>query len=351
MALKQEKLTQPGYENVVYGEDAESGLRAIVSVHNTNLGPACGGIRLLPYPTRDEALYDVLRLSKGMSYKSSLAGIHFGGGKSVIIADPAKKTPALLHAFGRFVDSFGGGYICAKDMNITSDDLKEVRKVTQHVLGIDGIPGSSGDPSPVTAHGMFRSLEATVEAVTGSKSLKGIKLAVQGIGYVGWTYAKMAHDAGAELIVTDTNGDAVKRATKELGAKAVGLEEIYDVDADVFAPCARGAILNRTTIPRLKVKAVCGAANNQLAEPQDGYRLVERGILYAPDYAVNSGGIINVYYEKVPGGYDHHKAIKHADGIYDTMKEIFQRAKKQGEPPFVVADQLAEERMAKAKAK
>ena len=351
MALKQEKLTQPGYENVVYAEDADAGLRAIVAVHNTNLGPACGGIRLLPYPTRDEALEDVLRLSRGMSYKSSLAGIQFGGGKSVIIADPAKKTPALMQAFGRFVDTFGGGYICAKDMNITSDDLKEVAKVTKHVLGIDGVPGSSGDPSPVTAHGMFRALEATVESMTGSRSLKGIRVAFQGIGYVGYTYAKLARQAGATLLVTDTNPEAVQRATKELGAEAVALDAIYDVDADVFAPCARGAILNRDTIPRLKMKAICGAANNQLAEPQDGYRLYERGILYAPDYAVNSGGIINVFYERVPGGYDHAKAIRHADGIFDTMKEIFARSKKQGEPPFVVADQLAEERMANAKKK
>ncbi len=346
MALKQEKLNATGYENVVYGEDSETGLRSIIAVHNTSLGPACGGIRLLPYPSRDEALYDVLRLSKGMSYKSSLAGIHFGGGKSVILHDPAMKSPALLQAFGRFVDSFGGSYICAKDMNITSDDLKAARSTTKYVLGIDGVPGSSGDPSPVTARGMFRSLEATVESLTGSKSLKGIRLAVQGIGYVGYSYAKMAQEAGAKVFVTDTNGETVSRAVEELGATAVGLEEIYDVDADVFAPCARGAILNRTTIPRLKVKAVCGAANNQLAEPQDGYRLVERGILYAPDYAVNSGGIINVFYETVAGGYNQANALKHADGIYDTMKEIFQRAKKQNEAPFVVADQLAEERIA-----
>ena len=266
MALTLEEIRVPDYEKVVFCEDPTVGLSGIVAVHNTNLGPACGGIRMLPYASKEEALNDVLRLARGMSYKSALAGIDFGGGKSVIILDPAKKTPALFHAFGDVLEKLGGKYIAAKDMNIESADLAEVKTRTRWVLGIEGEPGSSGDPSPVTSRGVFRSLEAAVEDFSGSRKLSGVKIAIQGIGHVGFGLAELAHQGGAELWVTDVNPTALSRAREELNAHVVGMDEIYDVACDVFSPNARGAVLNDKTIPRLKCKAVVGAANNQLLE-------------------------------------------------------------------------------------
>ncbi|MCB0417478.1 MAG: amino acid dehydrogenase [Bdellovibrionales bacterium] len=343
MTLNIEEIKIDGYERVVHAQVPEVGLSAIVAIHNTNLGPACGGIRLLPYQSKDEALRDVLRLSKGMSYKSALAGISFGGGKSVIIQDPSKKDPALFQAFGEFVASFGGKYIAAKDMNTTSEDLIEVKKKTLHVLGIDGMEKSSGDPSPVTARGVYRALEATVEFLNGTRSLSGVRVAIQGLGHVGYSLAERVHEGGGEIWVTDVDPRRVQKAEAELGAHPVARDAIYDVECDIFSPCAIGAILNADTVERLRCRAVVGAANNQLATPQDGLRLHERGIVYAPDYAVNSGGIINVYQEFE--GYDSAKALDKADHIYDTVAEILRRAKDQGIAPFVVADQLAEERL------
>ncbi len=344
MQWKHETLDHPGYEKVVYGEERESGLKAIIAVHSTALGPSCGGIRMLPYASRNEALEDVLRLSKGMSYKSSLAGIGFGGGKSVIIGDPAKKQPGLFKAMGAFIDTLGGKYIGAKDMNVSTADLLEARESTRYVLGMEGVPGSSGDPSPVTATGVFRALQATLEETHGTKSLKGIKVAIQGIGYVGYRLAERIKKEGGELIVTDTNEQTLNLARRELGAKVVSLDAIYDADCDVFAPCARGAILNPETIPRLKCKAIVGCANNQLKDESCGYDLLKRKILYAPDYAVNAGGIINIFYE-LSGTYDEDGAHAKADEIYETMKAIYRRAKAEGTPPFLIADKLAEERI------
>lgn len=328
---------------MVYAEDSRAGLKAIIAIHNTALGPSCGGIRLLPYGSRDEAMTDVLRLSRGMSYKSALAGINFGGGKSVIIADPAKKSKELFHAFAEFVNSFGGKYIAAKDMNIDSNDLRQVSEKSKHVLGIEGVPGSSGDPSPVTARGIFRALEATVESFSGARNLNGVNVAIEGIGHVGYAVAQAIHKAGGKLWVCDINQASVRRAQDELGATAVPLDAIYNVACDVFSPSARGATLNATTIPRLRCKAIVGCANNQLATEKDGFQLHERGIIYAPDYVVNAGGIINIFVEY--GGYDSTKAMKMADGIYSTVKEILERARTQKTAPFVVADKLAEERL------
>ena len=343
MALTLEELKAPGYEQVVYATDPTVGLQAIVAIHNTNRGPSCGGTRMLPYASKAEATKDVLNLSKGMSYKSALAGIGFGGGKSVIILDPQKKTDALFHAFGEFVDTFQGRYIAAKDMNVSSKDLMTIKTRTKHVLGIEGEKGSSGDPSPVTARGNFRALEATVEHLTGSRDLLGIKVAIQGIGYVGFDYAEKIVDAGGQIWVHDINEAAMRKAQQQLGAHIVSEDGIYDLDVDVFSPCARGGILNSQTIERLKCKAIAGCANNQLATSQDGFRLHERGILYAPDYAINSGGIINIFVEL--DGYDQNRALKMADDIYDTAKEIFRRAKEAKTAPFVIADKLAEERL------
>lgn len=343
MAIQLKEIKQDGFEKVLWATESSVGLSAIIAIHNTNLGPACGGIRMLPYASESDALYDVLRLSKGMSYKSALAGINFGGGKSVIICDPKAKTKDLFHAFGDFVETFQGRYIAAKDMNIDSPDLAIIKEKTRHVLGVVGEKGSSGDPSPVTALGVFRALEATMEFLHGSKKIDGLRVAVQGIGHVGYTLAELIKKGGGEIWVTDTDKRVVEKAVKELGATAVGLDEIYDLDVDVFAPCARGAVLNSQTIPRLKVKAVVGAANNQLETPQDGIRIHERGILYAPDYAVNSGGIINIFVEY--HGYDSNKALKKTDEIYLTMREVFERSKATNKPSFQVADALAEERL------
>lgn len=343
MALQIEEIKTPGYKKVLLGLDTSVGLESYIAIHNTHRGPACGGIRLLPYATRQEALHDVLRLSKGMSYKSALAELGFGGGKSVIIASPEAKTRDLFHAFGKFVDSLQGEYIAAKDMNVSTQDLMWAKEKTEHVLGIEGVPGSSGDPSPVTARGIVRGLEATAEELLGRRSLSGLKVSIQGIGHVGYSVAEQVVEAGGQIWVTDINPASVEKAVKELGATAVSGDAIYDVECDIFSPCARGAILNGRTIPRLRTKAVVGAANNQLETETDGMRLFERGILYAPDYLVNAGGIINIYAEM--GGYTEAKAFAKADRVYDTLREVYRRAKAQRTAPFVVADQLAEERL------
>ncbi len=348
MAIHTEIIEVPGYEKVVFGEDVKSGMQSIIAIHSTTLGPACGGIRMLPYAKREEALEDVLRLAKGMSYKSALAGIGFGGGKSVLIGDPTKKTTELFLSFGQFVDSFGGQYLAAKDMNITGRDLFDVKRATRFVLGIDGAPGSSGDPSPVTARGIFRAMEATMDELTGSRSLNGSRIALQGIGHVGFAVAEAVKKAGGKIWVCDVSPETLERAKKELGATVVGLDEIYDVPCEIFSPSARGAILNKKNLPRLKCKAVVGCANNQLETPEDGYWLAKQGILYAPDFAVNSGGIINIFIEYE--GYNADKALKKADAIYDTVKEIYRRSKTENLPPFLIADRLAEERIYENKA-
>jgi leucine dehydrogenase len=341
--FRYEEIKVNEYERVVYAECESAGLRSIIAIHNTNRGPSCGGIRLLPYASKDEALNDVLRLAKGMSYKSALAGIGFGGGKSVIIGDPEKKTPELFHAFGEFVARFEGRYIAAKDMNTDASDLLEIKKITPHVLGIEGVPGSSGDPSPVTARGILRALEATVEELNGTKDLKGVTVAIQGIGHVGYSIAEFVTKAGGQVYVTDIDQLALKRSQKEFNAQVVALDKIFDVKCDVFAPCARGAILNPETIARLNCKAIVGCANNQLSQESDGHLLHKKGILYAPDFAINSGGIINIFVEFE--GYNRDKALAKADAIYPTLKEIYRRAKTDGVPPFVLAEKLAEERL------
>jgi leucine dehydrogenase len=339
---RRDELNFSGFEKVVYCEVPSAKLASIIAIHSTNLGAACGGIRMLPYASKQEALNDVLRLARGMSYKSALANIGFGGGKAVILSDPKRKSPELFHAFGEFVESFQGQYIAAKDMNIDAPDLKLVKERTEHVLGIEGLPTSGGDPSPITARGLLRALHATSEAL-GAKSLSGIRVAIQGIGHVGYAFAEKIKEEGGSLWVTDIDPRLVETAKKELGAIEAPGDKIYDVECDVFSPCALGAILNPSTIQRLKCRAVVGSANNQLESESDGFRLHERGILYAPDYAVNSGGIINIFVEYE--GYDIERALAKADGIYDTIKEIFRRAELQKTAPHLVASELAEERL------
>ena len=338
-----------GHERVLFGHDLKSGLKAIIAIHNTNRGPALGGCRMWPYASEAEALKDVLRLSKGMTYKSALANLPLGGGKAVILGDPRQhKTPELLRAMGRFIESANGHYITAEDSGTSVPDLKIMTEETSYVAGVMEKPCAdghlrSGDPSPSTAYGVYRGLMSAVEFRLGRTDLSGLKVAIQGVGNVGFRLARHLHEAGAELWVTDIYDDMVQRCVTELGAKAVSSDEIYGLDVDVFAPCAMGGILNSQTVDQLKAKVVAGAANNQLESPLHGNQLRERGILYAPDYAINSGGIIDVCYERM-GNFDPKAVNDHIESIHSTLMEIFTRADSEEQPTHVIADQVARER-------
>lgn len=335
------------HEQVVFCSDDKSGLKAIIAIHNSNLGPALGGCRMWPYASEEEAVRDVLRLSRGMTYKSALANLKLGGGKSVVIGNPrTQKTPQLLEALARAVERVNGRYIAAEDSGTSVADIKYMAQFTKHVAGIVDKPTDtgmrSGDPSPATAYGTFVGIKAAVKQKLGRNHLDGLKVAVQGIGNVGFDLAKQLHEAGARLWVADIHQEQLERARAELGATVVAADQIYGLDVDVFAPCALGAILNDQTIPQLKAKIVAGASNNQLAEARHGVALMELGILYAPDYVINAGGIIDVYHERI--GFDRAALIKHIDGIYDNLLEIFERAAKEERPTGEVADVIAEER-------
>jgi leucine dehydrogenase len=337
------------HEQVAFFCDESAGLKAIIAIHNTNRGPSLGGCRMWPYASEDEAIRDVLRLSRGMTYKCAVSNLDIGGGKSVIIGNPrTDKSEALLRAMGRSIDRLGGRYIAAEDSGTSVPDMKIMREETPFVAGIldkktrDG-GMRSGDPSPATAYGTFIGIRAAAKHKLQRDDLSGLRVAIQGVGNVGFRLAKLLQEAGAQLWVTDIYEDQVKRSVDELGATAVGSEEIYGLDVDVFAPCALGAVLNDKTIPQLHARIIAGAANNQLSEHRHGTELMERGILYAPDYVINAGGIIDVSYER-GGTYDRDTTIKHIEGIYDTLMEIFERAKEDGLPTNLVADQVAEER-------
>ncbi|ACY16799.1 Glu/Leu/Phe/Val family dehydrogenase [Haliangium ochraceum] len=339
------------HEEVAFCCDAESGLKAIIAIHNTNRGPALGGCRMYAYASDDDALTDVLRLSRGMTYKSALANLTLGGGKSVIIGNPrTHKSEALLRAMGRFVDSLGGRYITAEDSGTGVDDMKTIAHETAHVTGIkdkDTPEGKrSGDPSPATAYGVFMGIRAAVKYRMGSDDLRGIKVAIQGVGNVGFHLSKFLREAGAELWVSDIFEEHVQRAVDTFDAVKVSPDDILGLDVDVFAPCAMGAIINDRALSQLKVKIVAGAANNQLAESRHGVALMQRGILYAPDYVINAGGVIDVSYERT--GEPRDQMLRHVEGIYDTLMEIFQRSGQQRLPTSDIADHLAEERFGKA---
>ena len=335
------------HEQVVFVSDDKSGLKAIIAVHNSNLGPALGGCRMWPYASEEEAVRDVLRLSRGMTYKSAMARLKLGGGKSVIIGNPrTDKTPALLAAFARALEQLNGRYIAAEDSGTSVADMKFMTQFTQHVAGIHDKPSDegtrSGDPSPATAYGTFIGIQAAVKERLGRDSLDGLRVAVQGVGNVGFDLARQLKEAGAQLWVTDIHREPLVQAGRELGATVVAPDEIFGLDVDVFAPCALGAILNDTTIPQLKASIVAGAANNQLAEARHGVELMKRGILYAPDYVINAGGIIDVYHERI--GFDRAALLKHIEGIHDNLMEVFERARKEERPTGEVADAIAEER-------
>jgi leucine dehydrogenase len=333
------------YGEIHFKLDKATGLRAIVAVHDSRLGPALGGCRFLPYDTEEAAIVDALRLARGMTYKAALAGLAHGGGKSVLIRPKhAFDRVALFRAFGKFVDDLGGHYITAEDSGTGLEDMEVIRTVTKHVTGVDVANGGSGDPSPFTALGVRRGIEACVKLRLGKDSLKGVHIAVQGVGHVGYHLCKELAAEGATLSVADVDPLKAERAHRDFGATVVPLDRIFDVPCEVVAPCALGSALNDESIPRLKAKIVAGAANNQLAEPRHGDDLHARGILYAPDYAINAGGLINVAQEVT--GYDAALARAKTMKIYDTIQDIAARSAKLGAPTYRVADILVEEKLA-----
>jgi len=326
------------HEQVVFCSDEASGLKAIIAIHNTKLGPAIGGCRMWNYASDEEALVDALRLSKGMTYKNAMAGLTMGGGKSVIIGDAKTiKSEALFKAFGEALNRLNGRYLSAEDVNITTDDIAITNTVTPFVTGTEG---KSGNPGPFTALGTFLGIKASVKHKFNRDDLTGLKVAVQGLGSVGYGLCEHLHKAGAILFVTDINQVALDKAATQLNATIVGLDEIYDQDVDVYAPCALGASINDNTISRLKAKIVAGCANNQLAEKRHDQALVDNGILYAPDYVINAGGIINVSFEE---DYCIEKSTKKVEEIYDTLLDVFTKADEQNRPTGIIADEMARE--------
>lgn len=329
------------HELVTFGKDERTGLRAIIAVHSTALGPAVGGCRMFPYASEDQALDDVLRLSRGMTYKSALAGLPFGGGKSVIIGDPrVDKTPALLRAMGDFVHSQGGRYVAAEDSGTGVDDIRLMAERTAYVSGLEDNE-FGGDPSPSTALGVFLGIRAAVKHRLGQHSTQGVRVALQGLGHVGFYLAKYLAEDGAEVIATDVNGDNLSRAVTELGVTAVAPDDIISQPVDVFAPCAMGAVLNQNSIKNLRAGIVAGAANNQLATRQDGDSLQERGILYCPDFLINAGGIIDVHHQRL-GSVEAEKQT-HIRRIESTLAQVLVRADESHNQTNVIAEALAED--------
>jgi leucine dehydrogenase len=347
--MKVSLIQVPGYEKVARAEDPETGLVAFIAVHNTKLGPALGGMRLWKYSSEDSAQWDVLRLARGMTFKSAVARTGLGGGKSVIVADPANKSEALFESMGRFIDTFNGLYITAEDVNVGIADLLSVKKQTQYVTGLPREMGGSGNPSPYTARGTFVGIQATVNEAFGSEDLDGRVVALQGVGSVGFVVGRFLKQHGAKLIVSDASSENIERAREELGAEIVGLDEIYDVDCDVYSPNALGATLNDETVPRLKCKVVAGAANNQLHdEDKHAGMLKERGILYAPDYVINAGGIINVSLELAAGGYNETASLEKIDHIGPALTSVFETAKSRDITTQAAAQEVAEAVLAQA---
>ncbi len=340
-----ELLIERDHEQVVFCSDPTVGLKAIIAIHNTTLGPALGGTRMWNYGTEEEALRDVLRLSRGMTYKAAAAGLNLGGGKAVIIGDPkTMQTEALFRSFGRFVNGLGGRYITAEDVGTSVRVMEWVRMETDFVTGIDEVLGGSGDPSPMTALGVFHGIRACARHRWGSEDLSGKRVAIQGLGHVGYYLARDLKDAGARLIVTDIDEEKVRRVVEEFGAEQVHRDAIYQVQADIYAPCALGGVINDTTLAQFNFEIIAGAANNQLEdEEKHGEALRKRDILYAPDYVINAGGLINVANEIE--GYHRERALKQVGEIYNAMLAIFREADKEGIPTYQAANRLAEQRI------
>jgi leucine dehydrogenase len=342
-----------GHEGVHAFFDEKTGLKSIIAVHSTARGPAAGGCRMWDYSSADAALTDALRLSRGMSYKNAMADLDFGGGKAVIIGDSrSQKTPELFEAFGRAVDSLGGQYWTAEDVGVSPSDLESTRKTTRFVAGLEGHVAASGDPSPVTAEGVFRGVRLCVERAL-NRDLKGVRVAIQGVGHVGAYLAEKLHAAGAELIIADVNQVALAEVAAKTGATIVPTDAIFDVEADVFAPCALGGAISNATLPRLKVKVIAGGANNQLADAMIGQTVFDRGILYAPDYVINGGGIINVAAEiralEAGGAFDGGWVAAKLDRLAQTLAEVIDQSIAEKRPANLVADEIARARIASAR--
>ena len=337
-------LVSYGHEQVSFFVDKESGLKAIVGIHSTTLGPSLGGCRMWNYSSESEALRDVLRLSRGMTYKAAVAGLKLGGGKAVIIGDARKdKSEALLKAFGRSVEMLAGRYYTAEDVGMSVKDMDVIRTQTRFAVGGSN-EGGSGDPSIMTAYGVFQGMKAAVKHAGLGEDLEGLTVAVQGLGNVGHHLCSHLSAAGAKLIVADIHAPNVESIVEQFGAKAVSPEEIISVEADVFAPCALGAVLNARSVPTIKARVVAGAANNQLETEEDGFELQRRGIVYAPDYAINGGGLINVAAELE--GYNKELVLSKVSNIKSTIASILELATSENIPPHVAADRMAEQRLA-----
>jgi leucine dehydrogenase len=333
------------HEQVVFVQDLEAGLRAIIAIHNTTLGPALGGTRMYPYATEEQALRDVLDLSRGMTYKAAAAGLDLGGGKAVIIGDPLKqKSDALLRAYGRFVNRLAGVFYTGEDVGTDVSDMEIVRTETRFVGGLSRQRGGGGDPSPITAYGVLQGMKACAAERWGHDSLEGRRVAVQGLGKVGWHLAELLQKAKATVVGSDVNGDRAARARQLLGIETVAPHAIYDVSADIFAPCALGGAISMDTVPRLTCDVIAGSANNQIASPPVARMLSERGILYAPDYVINAGGLMNVWVELQ--GYDPARALALAGSIYSNLRKVFSMARRLKITTSSAADRIAEERLA-----
>ena len=337
-----EAIRKYNYEEVAFFNNEKAGLKCIISIHSTKLGPAVGGCRLYPYASEDAALFDVLRLSRGMSHKNAGAGLPIGGAKGIIIADPSQKTDALFEAFAECVDSLGGRYYTAEDVNTDCDDADIMLRKTKYVVGRANV---SGDPSPFTAIGCFDGIRATAKSVFGSDDINGLTVAVQGLGKVGFDLAKRLHEAGAKLIVCNNkNREKMEIAKREFGAVEVSADEIYSAKCDIFAPCALGAVINHDTVNKLNCRAVAGAANNVIYDDECGEILKKRGIAYAPDFIINAGGVINAGQE-VFTTYNEENVLKQVHNIYNTVYDILEESKKTGEPEQLIAVRFAENRI------
>lgn len=335
------------HEQVVFCHEGSAGLKAIIAIHDTTLGPALGGTRMWPYESEAAALRDVLRLSEGMTCKNALAGVPFGGGKAVIIGDArSDKSPELFRALGRAIDRLGGHFITGEDVGISVADAEEIRKATRHVGGIT--EGGAGDPSPTTAYGVFKGMKAAARHRLGAADLKNLRVCVQGLGAVGMALCALLHEAGARLLAADIRAAAVREAGERFDATAVLPETAHATDCDIFAPCALGAGLNERTIPQIRARIVAGSANNQLGEAADGARLADHGILYAPDYVINAGGVISIAHEGP--AFDRERMLAHVARIGDTLKQIFTRAESDDLATSKIADRMARERIAAARA-
>lgn len=338
-----------GYERVARCRDEATGLLAFIAVHDTTLGPALGGMRLWQYESEDEAIFDVTRLAKGMTYKSAVADTGLGGGKSVIMGDPDRKSPELFRAMGRFVEDFGGKYITAEDMNIGIEDLRHVKEETAYVAGLSREEGGSGNPSPYTAYGCVVGIEASAGYRYGSRDLTGKRILLQGVGAVGSEMARLLKERGARVTICDIKTDKVAQLAEQYGYDTVEESKHLDVECDIYAPCARGAGINDDTIPKLTCDIIAGCANNMLLEPRHGDVLREKGILYAPDYVVNAAGIINVSVERLPGGYDEDEAMRRIHRIADNLQEIFEISDREGISTNSASERLAEARIEAAR--